>query len=708
MLVSINANAQWIWQNPLPQGNPLNSSSFINDNTGWIAGKNGTLLKTTNGGANWNIMQNGSNETYTSINFTDANNGWLLSKINPGANGLAFIKHTTNGGNSWNNQLVFGDTIQGANTIQFLNINTGYVNVFSNSGGNFIYKTTNGGMNWFASGNSINGWMRKLYFKDVNTGWVCGESGYIHKTTNGGINWSSQQTLPIDVYYGISFVDYNTGYLVGYSGSRIQKTTNGGTNWFLLNNLYGFTLWDINFINANTGIAVGNGAILRTTSGGSTWDTLKKPDYTGWNESYKNVIFSGSNTVWILGSTGDIKKSTNSGMNWSSQRLGSVSDLSDIQFLDNNTGYAAGWAFIKTTNSGTNWNILSDTGINCISFINSNTGYSGGRNNYCINKTTNGGVNWLNIHSSSGLLCKKISFTDINYGCALIASLGCYKIFTTTNGGNNWIIYKYIDSTLSLNSIFFVDNQTGWVVGNGNGISNKPSIILKTTNNGINWVSQSLSNLFKSLYSVYFINNQTGWITGDGVVLKTTNGGNNWITTASVYGVSVKFFNENMGYVSSLSGLYKSTDGGINWYYSSYNQSVQIMGAYFINQNTGWAAGYYGSILKTTNGGNVFVNNISTVTPSKYSISQNYPNPFNPITKIRFSIVSSPRVLSGDLVQLKVYDVMGREVQVLVNESLKPGTYEVSFDGSSLTSGVYFYKLITAGFTETKKMLLLK
>jgi hypothetical protein len=70
--------------------------------------------------------------------------------------------------------------------------------------------------------------------------------------------------------------------------------------------------------------------------------------------------------------------------------------------------------------------------------------------------------------------------------------------------------------------------------------------------------------------------------------------------------------------------------------------------------------------------------------------------------------VSSPRVLGGDLVQLKVYDVMGREVQTLVNETLKPGTYEVTFDGSALTSGVYFYKLQCGDFVQTNRMVLIK
>jgi len=93
---------------------------------------------------------------------------------------------------------------------------------------------------------------------------------------------------------------------------------------------------------------------------------------------------------------------------------------------------------------------------------------------------------------------------------------------------------------------------------------------------------------------------------------------------------------------------------------------------------------------------------ISNLIPNSFSLMQNYPNPFNPKTKIKFDVVRLGEV------KIIVYDVTGREIQTLVNESLKPGTYETSFDGSTLNSGVYFYKLITDGFTETKKMLLIK
>jgi hypothetical protein len=83
-------------------------------------------------------------------------------------------------------------------------------------------------------------------------------------------------------------------------------------------------------------------------------------------------------------------------------------------------------------------------------------------------------------------------------------------------------------------------------------------------------------------------------------------------------------------------------------------------------------------------------------------LSQNYPNPFNPTTKIKFDIVRA-----GD-VKIVVYDVMGREVQTVLNERLQPGTYEASFDASQLTSGVYFYKITAGDFLQTKKMLMIK
>ncbi len=103
---------------------------------------------------------------------------------------------------------------------------------------------------------------------------------------------------------------------------------------------------------------------------------------------------------------------------------------------------------------------------------------------------------------------------------------------------------------------------------------------------------------------------------------------------------------------------------------------------------------------------------ISSEIPSNYSLSQNYPNPFNPTTKISFSIPLLRGVDGaagwGVLTSLKIYDLLGCEIVTLVNENLKPGIYEVTWDASNYSSGIYYYRIIAVDYSETRKMILIK
>jgi len=106
------------------------------------------------------------------------------------------------------------------------------------------------------------------------------------------------------------------------------------------------------------------------------------------------------------------------------------------------------------------------------------------------------------------------------------------------------------------------------------------------------------------------------------------------------------------------------------------------------------------------------------IQPTEFRLEQNYPNPFNPVTKIRFVIPNEVRNLKdfssqvsrndNALVTLKVYDVLGKEVATLVNEEKPAGSYEVDFNASNLSSGVYFYQLKSGSFAQTNKMILLR
>ncbi|MGH2575596.1 MAG: T9SS type A sorting domain-containing protein [Ignavibacteria bacterium] len=106
--------------------------------------------------------------------------------------------------------------------------------------------------------------------------------------------------------------------------------------------------------------------------------------------------------------------------------------------------------------------------------------------------------------------------------------------------------------------------------------------------------------------------------------------------------------------------------------------------------------------------GVIGISSNNTGIPRNYSLSQNYPNPFNANSKIKFDLPLTKGETKEGAVTLKIYDILGREVAVLVNEKLKPGSYEVDFDGTNYPSGVYFYRIITDEFTNSKKMLLIK
>ncbi len=118
----------------------------------------------------------------------------------------------------------------------------------------------------------------------------------------------------------------------------------------------------------------------------------------------------------------------------------------------------------------------------------------------------------------------------------------------------------------------------------------------------------------------------------------------------------------------------------------------------------------YSHTWQFTNASSIGINQIHGIVPQKFSLEQNYPNPFNPSTKIRFQIplLRGVDAEGGRGVSLIIYDMLGREITRLVNEQLAPGNYTVDFDGSNLSSGIYYYVMKTENFSDSKKMILIK
>ncbi|MBK9226206.1 MAG: T9SS type A sorting domain-containing protein [Ignavibacteria bacterium] len=157
--------------------------------------------------------------------------------------------------------------------------------------------------------------------------------------------------------------------------------------------------------------------------------------------------------------------------------------------------------------------------------------------------------------------------------------------------------------------------------------------------------------------------------------------------------------------IRSGNTIYRSTNGAANWTNAHVAGTAVFQDIDFVVGNgncpDGWAVGNAGAISRMS-GEPTGISTVSSEVPSSYLLKQNYPNPFNPTTNINFSLPKS------GLVTLKIYDISGREVAVLLNEVKSAGSYLVGFNAAGLPSGAYFYRLTSGNFSETKKMMLIK
>lgn len=172
-----------------------------------------------------------------------------------------------------------------------------------------------------------------------------------------------------------------------------------------------------------------------------------------------------------------------------------------------------------------------------------------------------------------------------------------------------------------------------------------------------------------------------------GIFLSIISNGNQYHDSGSVVTVSISplqvQFNNKTYY-------FNRWVGGGQGSYNGTNPTFQVTMNNFINQI---------AIFDTIN---ISVKHLGSEIPNKYELMQNYPNPFNPVTKIKFALPKS------GIVTIKVFDLLGRLVEVVVNNYLEAGYYETDFDGSALSSGIYFYRLETEEYSEIKSMVLLK
>ena len=419
--------------------------------------------------------------------------------------------------------------------------------------------------------------------------------------------------------------------------------------------------------------------VLKSTDGGNSWFKSS----SGINANSIKSIDVGTNGNIFVGFTGGVYVSTNNGSTFQQSDAGITNTMNNVIRVHPN-GYIFAGTFpmsgaplsgvFRSTNNGVNWSV-DMTGWtyqfnNVLDFSFNSSGHIYAASNDNVYKSTNLGDSWFRANTgiSNNQVYSIAVNTQNNYVFAGTYGSG---IFRSKDDGSNWL---QINDGLTATQIMSIAiNSSGHIFLGTNGYG-----VFRSTNDGDNWTQ------------VLFYTGMQTW--------KVAINSKGHLYAGVVGGQIVNL------------GVWRSLDNGDNWAQVSDGILYPFIDALAFDV-TGFA--YAGSL-----GGGLFKSALSTpasnnnkTIPKSFVLEQNFPNPFNPSTKIKFDIpaLSSPLGRGvGGMTVLKVYDILGKEITTLVNENLQPGTYEVKFDGTKLSSGIYFYKIIAGDYSETKKMILMK
>jgi len=256
--------------------------------------------------------------------------------------------------------------------------------------------------------------------------------------------------------------------------------------------------------------------------------------------------------------------------------------------------------------------------------------------------------------------------------------------------------------------IHFTTPTKGWACGFGGQSVGSPQIH-RTTDGGITWITYTFQRVrFATLYKIFFADSSKGWAIGDSIY-HTIDGGMTWqgIGAWTKSGPQAFVMFGPIGYVgTSAHGVYKSTDGGLTWTEQVIPTSPanDVESLSFLTPQLGWAVGWGGVILHTTNGGVTPVQNAEPPdqTPRECILTQNYPNPFNPSTTITFF---APKT---GFATIKIFDILGRETETLLDDKVAEGYHSLRWGPTTMSSSVYICRLQFDKIVRSRKLVFLK
>jgi photosystem II stability/assembly factor-like uncharacterized protein len=382
---------------------------------------------------------------------------------------------------------------------------------------------------------------------------------------------------------------------------------------------------------------------------------------------------------------------------WDSSYVGTDVTLFDMCMLNSQLGIVAGDGGLvaRTTDGGVSWtpSASSTPGqLVAVALADSSIGAVGGSN--ILFNTTDGGITWSTPTFPVLSSIRGIAFNKKGIGIAV----GANAIRRSTDGGKSWSTITPPGSP-TLSRVSFLDSNRVVAVGSG-------TVVIGSTDAGQSWtpIRPSSSGLLSDLCVASTARViAAGTKSSQGFILQSSDAGTTWdsvVVSQVSQLVAVSYFTVDSGYaLASNRKLLETVDGGLTW------DSIATVPRFasrvwFGARRSGLVAAYNGKVylLKTTPVG---VSPEPSV-PGQFVLYQNYPNPFNPSTTIEYQLPKA------SLVRLSVYDILGREVSVLLNETRDAGTHELKFDASGLSSGVYLYRLEAGDLSQTRRMLVLK
>jgi photosystem II stability/assembly factor-like uncharacterized protein len=606
--VAAQSAPAWQLQAPQPTGVTLNAVAMVSATEAWIAGEQGVLLHTTDGGADWSAWEdqlpNEVDEIWWDMSFADNLHGVVAGNV---------VKYTVNGGKNW----LAGTTVAGATFFGVVLVDASFGWGCGPNG--LVMRTTNGGAQWSIQSTPTSAFLKDIDFADSERGWAVGTGGTIIATTNGGQNWFLQNSGTTALLDAVSFVSATEGWAGG--GSVMLHTSNGGQTWQPQSLPPGTSVFDIDFANAQVGGAAGFQLdIVRTFDGGESW--LNEFNGVG---NFEAISFGDALHAMAVGTSGTIYYSDDGGASWQSRQNGArdiavpaTGGLSGspwfggIFALDSNLAWTAG-DVCYTTSGGEVWTPTGEV-ANDIVFSDASNGWlcKFGGILPMIERSTDGGHTWQPVDDpvvNSGVWAS-IDTIDGQHVVAVGWDGSSARIISSSDGGESWAITAVDTQTFNYNEVDMVTPLIGYASGSS-------GRIVKTDDGGATWKSQASGQPLSNLRSVSFADADHGWIAGaigsgagdiHGLILRTSNGGQAWeeVTPPQTGGGfwDIDAVGAETVWLSGIGFVGRTLDGGQTWMQETVASTpFEFYDVEFIDAENGWMASSGGGVHGPQRGG---------------------------------------------------------------------------------------------------------